>query len=105
MANMVNAGATIPVIDIGDIMMRWTNIGFVCTLHRVVNPPLAAGKFARRISVPYSLMPNYDAVIECVPSCAGNGKVAKYPPITSGKMLADRLTVTFSWAQAKAAHA
>lgn len=93
------------MINIGDITMRWTNDRFVSTMHRVVNPPLAAGKFARRISVPYSLMPNYDAVIECVPSCAGNGKVAKYPPITSGKMLADRLTVTFPGAQAKAARA
>ncbi len=93
------------VINIGDIMMRWTNDRFVSTMHRVVNPPLAAGSSARRISVPYFLMPNYDAVIECIPSCLGEAKAAKYPPITSGKMLSDRLTVTFSAAQAKAAQA
>jgi isopenicillin N synthase-like dioxygenase len=89
------------VINIGDIMMRWTNDRFVSTMHRVVNPPLSAGSTARRISVPYCLMPNYDAVIECVPSCAPAGKAAKYPPITSGKMLSDRLTVTFSKSESK----
>jgi len=27
-------------------------------------------------------MPNHDAVIRCIPGCAGAGGVEKYPPIT-----------------------
>jgi isopenicillin N synthase-like dioxygenase len=95
------------VINIGDIMMRWTNDRFLSTMHRVVNPPAAIAARAQRISVPYFLMPNYDAVIECIPSCLAPRQSAKYPPVTSGKLLAERLTVTFSKSSdaAKAAHA
>ena len=89
------------VINIGDIMMRWTNDRFVSTMHRVVNPPPDAGRTARRLSIPFFLLPNYDAEIVCVPSCTGSG--AKYPPTTSGKLLAHRLTVTFSVKQPAAA--
>jgi len=39
-------------------------------------------------------MPNYDAVIECIPSCTGAR--AKYPPITSGELLTNRYAVTYS---------
>lgn len=31
------------IINIGDLMARWTNDTWVSTLHRVVNPPLDAG--------------------------------------------------------------
>lgn len=82
------------IINIGDIMMRWTNDRFISTMHRVVNPPLDVSKHASRISIPYFCMPNYDAVIECVPSCIGTGK--KYPPVTSGELLTDRYRVTYS---------
>jgi isopenicillin N synthase-like dioxygenase len=81
------------IINIGDIMMRWTNDRFVSTMHRVVNPPTFGGGTGR-ISIPYFCMPNYDAVIECIPSCVGQR--AKYPPVTSGELLAKRYTVTYS---------
>lgn len=82
------------VINIGDIMMRWTNDRFVSTMHRVVNPPEGMGAQARRLSIPYFCMPNYDAVIECIASCAGDG--ARYHPITSGQLLSDRYTATYA---------
>ncbi|MGE3922793.1 MAG: isopenicillin N synthase family dioxygenase [Lautropia sp.] len=89
------------VVNIGDILMRWTNDRFVSTMHRVVNPPAEAGVQARRLSIPYFCMPNHDAVIECLPSCVGAG--AKYPPITSGRLLSDRYVTTYSIARAAAA--
>ena len=82
------------IINIGDIMMRWTNDRYLSTMHRVANPPATVASVARRISIPYFCMPNYDALIECVPSCAGSG--AKYAPITSGKLLANRYATTYS---------
>lgn len=82
------------VVNIGDIMMRWTNDRFVSTMHRVVNPPNGLGVTARRLSIPFFFMPNYDAVIECIPSCAGEG--AKYPPIESGQLLSARYTATYA---------
>ncbi len=83
------------VINIGDVMMRWTNDRFVSTMHRVTNPPVVSdGRLTRRISIPYFCLPDYDAVIQCVPGCEGEG--AKYPPIQSGELLSRRYRTTYS---------
>ena len=37
---------------------------------------------------------NYDAVIECVPTCCGPDNPAKYPPIQAGEWLMGRLRAT-----------
>lgn len=36
------------IINVGDLMARWTNDRWVSTLHRVVNPKDIAGITARR---------------------------------------------------------
>ena len=72
------------ICNIGDLMMRWTNDRWVSTLHRVVNPPPDAVLRSRRQSIVFFLQPNYDAVIECLPSCCGPDNPPKYGPVTSG---------------------
>jgi isopenicillin N synthase-like dioxygenase len=68
------------VVNIGDLLMRWTNDRWVSNVHRVATPPgNAAG--AKRLSMAFFHHPNYDALIECV---APGGK-AKYPPVLSGE--------------------
>ena len=80
------------VVNIADLMMQWTNDEWVSTLHRVVNPPFDDRmKNTRRQSLVFFHQPNYDAVIECLPSCLAEGAVAKYAPVTSG----DHLTAKF----------
>ena len=69
------------VCNIADAVTRWTNDRYVSTLHRVVNPPREAAR-QDRISLVFFHMPNHDAVIRCIPGCAGDGGVGKYPPIT-----------------------
>jgi isopenicillin N synthase-like dioxygenase len=69
------------VINIGDLLMRWTNDRWISNLHRVVNPPAAVASQAKRLSIAFFQQPNYDALIECI---AQPGK-AKYPPVTSGE--------------------
>lgn len=73
------------VVNIGDLMMHWTNDRWISTLHRVVNPPRDAQLGTRRMSLVFFHQPNYDALIECLPSCQGPGRPAKYPPVTSGE--------------------
>ena len=73
------------VINLGDLMMHWTNDRWISTLHRVVNPPRDAALGSRRQSIVFFYQPNYDAVIECLPGCCGPGHPAKYPPVTSGE--------------------
>jgi isopenicillin N synthase-like dioxygenase len=72
------------VINIGDLMMRWTNDRWISTLHRVANPPRHHLHGTRRISLVYFHMPDYDAEVSAIPSCIQAGSPAKYPATTIG---------------------
>jgi isopenicillin N synthase-like dioxygenase len=73
------------VLNIGDLMMRWTNDRWVSTLHRVANPPPESGACSRRLSLVFFHQPNYDAVIECLPTCTSAANPPRYAPVTSGQ--------------------
>jgi isopenicillin N synthase-like dioxygenase len=73
------------VINLGDLMMHWTNDRWISTLHRVANPPRDAALGSRRQSIVFFYQPNYDALIECLPGCCGPDTPAKYAPVTSGE--------------------
>ena len=69
------------VMNIGDLLMRWTNDRWVSNTHRVINPPDSVAARAQRLSIAFFHHPNYDALIECI---APPGE-AKYPPVGSGE--------------------
>jgi isopenicillin N synthase-like dioxygenase len=73
------------VVNLGDLMAEWTNDRWVSTLHRVVNPSRSAGEAARRISMTFFHQPNYDAVIQCLPTCSDAGRPPRYGTTTSGE--------------------
>lgn len=75
------------VVNIGDLMAEWTNDRWVSTLHRVINPPRELAADSRRISLVFFHQPNYDAMIECLPTCLPADGVATYAPISSGDHL------------------
>ena len=75
------------VVNIGDLMARWTNDAWVSTLHRVVTPPADAGAESRRQSLVFFHNPNYDAAVDCIPTCLAPGEAPKYAPTTSGEHL------------------
>lgn len=81
------------IVNIGDLMARWTNDRWVSTLHRVVNPPRDKIGSSRRLSLVFFHQPNYDALVECIPTCREGA--AKYPPVESGDYLRMRVTQTF----------
>jgi len=78
------------IVNIGDLLARWTNDTWVSTLHRVVNPPAGAGAESRRQSLVFFHNPNHDAVIESLVP----GAPAKYPRTTSGEHLRQLFTAT-----------
>ena len=72
------------VVNIGDMMQRWTNDKWVSTLHRVANPPAESANTSRRLSLVYFHIPNPDVMVECVPRCKDAEQPAKYAPISIG---------------------
>ena len=74
------------VINLGDLMARWTNDRWLSTPHQVINPKDAAASVARRMSIAYFCNINMDVEVECIPTCKGQGG-AKYEPIVAGAWL------------------
>jgi isopenicillin N synthase-like dioxygenase len=74
------------VINIGDLMARWTDDRWVSTLHRVVIP--ADGGAERRQSLAFFHQPNWDADIV---SLSGANL---YPPVKSGPYLMSKFQAT-----------
>jgi isopenicillin N synthase-like dioxygenase len=66
------------VVNIGDLLMRWTNDRWLSNMHRVVNPPDGVGR--PRLSIAFFSHPNYDVTIECL---ASQGP-PRHPPVRSG---------------------
>jgi isopenicillin N synthase-like dioxygenase len=72
------------VVNLGDMMQRWTNDRWVSTMHRVAVPKSLNDAMSRRMSVGYFMHPNFDAEIRCIPSCLRPGETPRYAPITAG---------------------
>jgi isopenicillin N synthase-like dioxygenase len=69
------------VVNIGELMERWTNDRFVATPHRVLKP-LSDAEQTPRISAPFFLKADFDAVIAPIPELLAPGEQPKYEPVT-----------------------
>lgn len=78
------------LVNLGDMTAHWTNDRWRSTLHRVVPPPTSAGR-AKRRSAAFFFDANYDAVIECIPTCESPEQPAKYPPVIAGEHLIKKI--------------
>ncbi len=82
------------VVNVADMLSRWTNGRWQSTPHRVKN--LSGGD---RYSCPYFFDMSMDSIVEVVPTAAG---AAKYPPVRYGDYLIERLDKNYSYRQATA---
>lgn len=80
------------IVNIGDLMARWTNDRWVSTLHRVSNPRGESGGSLRRQSLAFFHNASFDADIDCIPTCRDASGGAKYEPIEAGEYLRQRFT-------------
>ncbi len=80
------------IVNIGDMMQRWTNDRWISNLHRVVNPTRGLGYTNRRQSMGYFLHPNYDAEIACIPGCADSRTPERYPPVLAGELMRRKMS-------------
>ncbi len=84
------------IINLGDLMAQWTNDRWRSTLHRVINPPAEVASSVDRQSTVFFHEPNFDAVIECLPTCRDPGVPPKYPTISAGEHLMGEIAKTYA---------
>jgi isopenicillin N synthase-like dioxygenase len=72
------------VINVGDLMSRWTNGRWRSTLHRVVNPPRHLTGSTQRLSMVLFTTPNEATEIACLPSCCDAEHPAQFEPVRAG---------------------
>ncbi len=82
------------VVNIGDLMQRWTNDRWHSTLHRVVNPVDGSASAARRQSIPFFFNANWDAEVSCLPSCLDENGKARFEPVLAGPHLLGKFRQT-----------
>lgn len=85
----VHTGFDTIVVDSGDMLQNLTNGLYKSTTHRVVNPGDATSE---RFSMPCFVHARSEVDLSPLPSCvARTGGEARYPRITAGEYLAQRL--------------
>jgi isopenicillin N synthase-like dioxygenase len=78
------------IVNIGDMLARWTNDRWVSTLHRVTSPQIQDGGTHRRQSMAFFHNANFDAKIECIPTCRDADGNQKYGAVEAGDYLMQR---------------
>ena len=79
------------LINIGDLLARWTNDRWLSSLHRVSPPVNSKGQVVRRRSAAFFHDGNADAIVSCLPNCTGPSNPARYEPITVAEHIREKL--------------
>ena len=89
------------VMNVGDLLMRWSNDYLKSTLHRVTLPPLndryeGSQRMTRaRYSIPYFVSADPESVVECLPACTNADNPVKYEPVTQDEYRKIRAKVQY----------
>ncbi|QCD91533.1 Isopenicillin N synthase-like [Vigna unguiculata] len=76
------------IVNIGDLMERWTNCLYKSTMHRVKR----TGK--ERYSMAFFLDPHPDCVVECIETCCSQSSPPRFSPIRSGDYMHELFTIS-----------
>lgn len=79
------------LVNLGDLLARWTNDRWTSTMHRVVPPTDADGRLVRRRSAAFFHDGNADALITTLAPCLDADGGTPYEPVTVAEHLAQKL--------------
>ena len=77
------------VVNLGDLMQRWSNDRWRSTMHRVVVPDGRYGE--RRLTMPFFHNANWDAEVACL---VAEGDVPRHEPVLAGAHLMSKFRST-----------
>jgi isopenicillin N synthase-like dioxygenase len=83
------------VVNLGDLMQRWTNDVYRSNMHRVKNNARAQ---RNRHSVPFFYSPRPTAVIEPLPTCCGEDRSARYAACNAREHRAEMFRRSYGFA-------
>jgi isopenicillin N synthase-like dioxygenase len=78
------------VVNVGDMLQRFTNNKLISTTHRVVNPKRELWHTSR-FSIPFFLHPRSSMSLKCLESCVDEAHPIAYEDATAGEYLDERL--------------
>jgi len=78
------------VVNVGDMLQRFTNNKLRSTTHRVVNPARELWHTSR-FSIPFFLHPKSSMSLQCLDTCIDANHPKAYPDATAGEYLDERL--------------
>jgi isopenicillin N synthase-like dioxygenase len=74
------------LVQVGDLLARWTNDIIHANIHRVVNPPASVAAQSRRTSLVYFHYPNLDITVTPAPSCVRDPESLGAPIAAAGHL-------------------
>lgn len=84
------------LVNVGDLMARWSNDRWKSTLHRVVSPPAQGGDLVPdRYSVPFFATADPDTLIEALPGCWSEDNPKKYESVTAWRYVQMRMAALY----------
>ncbi len=78
------------VVNVGDMLQRFTNNKLMSTTHRVVNPKRELWHTSR-FSIPFFLHPRSSMSLRCLDTCVDEAHPIAYEDATAGEYLDERL--------------
>ncbi|RDA94033.1 hypothetical protein CP533_5287 [Ophiocordyceps camponoti-saundersi (nom. inval.)] len=91
------------VVNIGDLLMRWSNDELRSTLHRVRTPPRDDDDIEdeermtlTRYSIPYFICADDNTMIDCLPGCHGPDRPKKYEPVNCNQYVDFRMNALYT---------